>query len=106
MIQSLFQRFFGHEPQDLRPGEVDPKGGKARSVAKQRLQFLLVHDRTLLTAPQMEAMRQEIFAVLSRYVEIDPQEIAIDFQPVPDSRKMALVSNIPVKRVLLNDDTH
>lgn len=75
-------------------------GEDAGKVAKQRLQFLLVHDRVQLSASQMEALKNDLFEVLQRYVEIDEQALEVELKQLPDSRKMALVSNIPVRRVL------
>lgn len=92
MIFSLFN-WIWPRVQDAQPEEI-------KSVAKKRLQLLLVHDRVQLTAPQMDALKRDLYEVLNRYVEIDPDELAIELQQLPDSRKMALVSNIPVKRVL------
>ncbi|MCB9639298.1 MAG: cell division topological specificity factor MinE [Myxococcales bacterium] len=71
----------------------------AKSVAKQRLQFLLVHDRVHLSPGQMDELRKDLLEVLSRYVEIDEQALDVELKTLPDSRKMALVSNIPVRRV-------
>lgn len=74
----------------------------AKSVAKQRLQFLLVHDRVHLSPGQMEELRKDLIAVLSRYVEIDEHALDVELKQLPDSRKMAIVSNIPVNRVKMN----
>ncbi len=73
---------------------------KAGDVAKQRLQLLLVQDRVQLEPGQMEELKRDLLAVLSKYVEIDERFLEIELQQLPDTRKMALVSNIPVKRVL------
>jgi cell division topological specificity factor len=70
-----------------------------KTVAKQRLQFLLVHDRVHLSPGQMLELRRDLIEVLSRYVEVDDSSLDVELKQLPDSRKMALVSNIPVRRV-------
>lgn len=72
------------------------KGSK--DDAKARLKFLLVHDQVDLTPAQMEAMKSELIEVISRYVEIDNQE-GVDFRLEREEGAVALVSNIPVRRV-------
>ncbi len=70
---------------------------KSSSIAKERLQLVLVHDRGF--SPQLlEAMKSEIIAVISKYVEID--EGAIDVQITRNERQDRLVANIPVRRTL------
>lgn len=78
---------------------------KAGDVAKQRLQLLLVQDRVQLEPDQMNALKRDLLAVLSKYVEIDETALEIELQQLPETRKMALVSNIPVKRVITEEAT-
>jgi len=66
-------------------------------VARKRMQFVLMHDRLDITPDVMEAVKNDIIAVLSRYMEIDNKSIKVDFQQGKDF--MALVSNVQVKRV-------
>ena len=61
------------------------------------MQFVLMHDRLDITPDVMEAVKNDIIAVLSRYMEIDNKSIKVDFQQGKDF--MALVSNVQVKRV-------
>ena len=68
----------------------------SKSDAKKRLQVVLLHDRADLPPEQLEAMRKEIFAVLSKYVEIDLQELEFNLEKVEHS--VALVANIPIKK--------
>lgn len=73
--------------------------GEASNVAKKRLQFLLIHDRTHMPPPKMESLKRDLLEVLSRYVEVDTTQIEIALEQLPDSRQMAIVSNVPVKRI-------
>ena len=65
------------------------------AIAKERLQLVLVHDRGF--SPQLlEAMKSELIAVISKYVEID--EGGIDVQVTRTGTQDRLVANIPVRR--------
>lgn len=95
MITSLFDRFW---PRDNSSKSFAPPES-AKNIAKNRLQFLLVHDRVFLSPGQMESLKRDIFDVIAKYVEIDNDNIQIDLKPLPDSRQMALVSNVPILKV-------
>lgn len=67
------------------------------SVAKERLLTVLVHDRVKLTPDMMDAMRDEIIAVISKYVDIaDPN--AIDVSLLRSESSDHLKADIPVRR--------
>ena len=66
---------------------------KSGSMAKERLQFVLVHDRINLPPERMEAMKAEILAVISKYVSIDSDNVDIALQK--RERASLLVAEIP-----------
>jgi cell division topological specificity factor len=68
---------------------------KSKSVAKERLQFVLVQDRVKLTPDEMDAMRDELIEVLSKYIDVDSQKIEMDVRREDDMT--ALVANFPLK---------
>ncbi|MFW5885436.1 MULTISPECIES: cell division topological specificity factor MinE [Halanaerobium] len=68
---------------------------KSKSVAKERLQFVLVQDRVKLTPDEMDAMRDELIGVLSKYIDVDSQKIEMDVKREDDMT--ALVANFPLK---------
>ncbi|MEL6349816.1 MAG: cell division topological specificity factor MinE [Myxococcota bacterium] len=70
----------------------------SKEEAKQRLKFLLIHDQVDLTPAQLEEMKNEIIAVLEKYVEINSEETEFRLERSEDS--IALVSSIPVQRVI------
>jgi cell division topological specificity factor len=47
-------------------------------VARERLQILLAHERRALNQPELiSVLREEILAVLSRHVQLDPDKVQI-----------------------------
>jgi len=48
--------------------------------AKDRLQFVLLHDRLNMSPERMEAMKREILGVISKYVSIDSENVDIALQ--------------------------
>lgn len=72
-------------------------GGKSDSSksAKERLQLVLVHDRADITIATMEQMKNDIIEVISRYIDIDPQEVEINISS--EGRAQKLIADIPIK---------
>ncbi len=66
-------------------------------IARKRMQFVLMHDRVDITPDMMEALKNDIIKVLSRYMEIDNRSIKVDLEQGKDF--MALISNVQIKRV-------
>lgn len=71
---------------------------KTSSVAKDRLKLVLIHDRTMLSPKAMEQLKDELIAVISKYVDIDRDALNIEVsQETDNGRDTALVANIPIK---------
>jgi cell division topological specificity factor len=66
-------------------------------IAKDRLQFVLLHDRLNLAPERMEEMKREILAVISKYLTIDNDQVDIALQR-RDSASL-LVAEVPFLRV-------
>lgn len=72
----------------------------SRGQVKQRLKFILAHDRAALTPKMMEDLRREILEVVSKYVDLD--EDGLDFTLESDNRMTALIANLPIRKVKNN----
>ena len=75
---------------------VDRLRGKQQSAskAKERLQLVLIHDRTDLSPGQIESMRDEIIEVITRHVNIDRSAVQITVQQ--EGREQYLLAEIPI----------
>lgn len=74
--------------------------------AKERLQLVLVHDRTDLTPAQLESLKDDLIKAISKYIEIDPDAVRIDLDR--EGREQRLMADIPLKsaaRRPINDDS-
>jgi cell division topological specificity factor len=71
--------------------------GRKRSAksAKERLQLVLINDRTSLTSDELNTMKDEILQVISRHVDIDAE--AVQIQVEHDGRSQRLVADIPLR---------
>ncbi len=80
----------------------DSKGSK--DVAKERLRFVLVHDRVNNSPQFMEVLKDDMIKVISNYMEINEKEMEVNLTTTKSS--VALVANIPVNRLKRNINTH
>jgi cell division topological specificity factor len=72
-------------------GQEEPT---SREIAKQRLQLALTVDRTRISPQLLEQMKDEIIAVISKHVDIDPGGVVVSLtQQRSDHR---LVAEIPL----------
>jgi cell division topological specificity factor len=63
--------------------------------AKERLQLVLIHDRTDLTPAELDSLKDDLIEVISRHVNIDPQAVQIGMEH--DGRSQRLIADIPIK---------
>ena len=72
------------------------KAPSSREMAKERLQLVLVHDRTDISPQILEAIKDDIIAVISKHVAIDRDTVDIVF--TQSRRQARLQADIPLLR--------
>jgi len=72
-------------------------GKKSASSAKERLQLVLIHDRTDMTPAVLEALKDDLIAAISKHIEIDPTSVHIDVER--EGRSQRLIADIPLRGV-------
>lgn len=73
---------------------------KSKNVAKDRLKLVLIHDRGDFSPEKKQAIKNDLMEVLSKYVEIEPDEIRIEIVNQKDSEtgeKPQISASIPFK---------
>lgn len=78
----LLQRIFG------------PKEPTSREIAKNRLQLVLVQDRVNMSPRLLRTLKDELIAVISKYVEIDVDGMEVSLTQT--RRQTRLTADIPV----------
>lgn len=75
------------------------KPGSA-SVAKERLQIILAHERSASSAQQADylpALQRELLAVISKYVSIRPEDILVNLERQENLDVLAVKIELPEK---------
>ncbi len=80
MIKSLASRLFGK--------------GHSNRTAKNRLQMVLVQDRSGLTSTEMELFKKDLLDVISKYFAIETKDVDVEWKR--SDSETALVINTPV----------
>lgn len=78
------------------------KSENTSKCATNRLQVILMHDRTKLDPLIMNKMREELIDVFSKYVVIDKEELEIGLKNEGDA--VALMLNIPIVRAKTEEE--
>jgi cell division topological specificity factor len=81
-MSSFWDRLLGRAPET------------SARTAKERLQFVLIHDRTDLSPAVLETLKDEIIAVISKHVDIVRDGVEINL--TQSQRENKLVANIPL----------
>lgn len=79
-------RFFGRDA-----------ASNSKTVAKERLRLVLVHDRMNVSPQLLEALKEDLIKVITHYMEID--ESALEVSLNQEDNSVALMANIPVIRM-------
>lgn len=72
------------------------KDESSSQTAKERLKFVLVHDRADIPQETMEKMKNDIIKAISKYINIEPDDVVISFNH--EGREQRLMADIPIKR--------
>ncbi|MBF8285205.1 MAG: cell division topological specificity factor MinE [Anaerolineales bacterium] len=82
-MSNFFDRLLGRSPRET-----------SAQTAKERLQLVLIHDRTDVPPAVMDLLKDEIITVISRHVDIDREGVEITL--TQNQRENRLVANIPL----------
>ena len=91
MFAELRERFFGN-------GRHGGAKQHSKSMAKSRLHFVLVQDRSGLTTDDMAAFKQELVEVISRYFVIDESGFDVNYKRDTDTSTLLINSPVVVRR--------
>ncbi|HBE76330.1 MAG TPA: cell division topological specificity factor MinE [Firmicutes bacterium] len=69
----------------------------SKDMAVERLRLVLVHDRAGVTPGLMEALKEDLIQVISKYMDIDEEAMEVNLNSGEFSA--ALIASIPVKRI-------
>lgn len=70
------------------------KSASSQDIAEQRLRLVLTHDRANISPGMLEILKDEIIAVISKHLEIDTENVIVNF--TEDSRETRLMADIPI----------
>lgn len=71
------------------------KKEKSSRVARERLQIVLAHERTL-NIPFMENLKKDLLQVIAKYVDIDKENIEVKMNRLDNMEILDI--NIPLKQ--------
>jgi len=70
------------------------RGRGSRATVKNRLQLILIQDRTGVSPEILDGLREDMFQVISKYFEVEEDDVEMSLERDDDA--VALVANIPV----------
>ncbi|WML35693.1 cell division topological specificity factor MinE [Clostridium sp. OS1-26] len=75
-----------------------------KDMAKERLKLILIHDRAHVPPEILESIREDILKVISKYFEIDNEEIDVKMAKMEElpGESPALIASIPIKKMKMN----
>lgn len=75
----------------------------SKSVAKDRLKLVLIHDRANCSTELLEMMRMDILKTISKYMDFDEEELELKVSSTRSDTSgldvPALYANIPIKNI-------
>ena len=67
---------------------------KSSTIAKNRLQIMLVHDRSNVPPGLLEQVKDDIIKVIAERLEIDPEKVVVNL--AQNAQESRLVAEIPL----------
>jgi len=81
--------------------KIFPQKPKPSSIARERLQLVLMHDRSNCSPDLVELIKNDILEVLARYVDLDEMDLDMQVTSEPSEEGTEPVSvlsvDIPIK---------
>jgi cell division topological specificity factor len=74
---------------------------KTASVAKERLQIILAHERSGRNAAEpdyLPALQKELVAVIGKYIRINPDDIKVQLERQDDLEVLEVKIELPERR--------
>ena len=69
----------------------------SKDTAKERLRLVLVQDRSNVSPQLMQAIKEDLIKVISKYIDID--ESGIEVKLTTEDNAVALDASIPVRKI-------
>lgn len=75
----------------------------SKSVAKDRLKLVLIHDRANCSSEILEMIKTDILNVINKYMDVDEQGLEVKIGTTRSDRNNSqvpvLYANIPIKNI-------
>jgi cell division topological specificity factor len=73
---------------------------ESKSVAKSRLHFVLIHDRTGLEQEDLSQFRKEMIGVIEKYFVINEKDFGISYHRDRETTTLSINSPVVLKRTV------
>ncbi|HHX97204.1 MAG TPA: cell division topological specificity factor MinE [Clostridia bacterium] len=78
-------------------GKASQQEPSSKSIAKERLRLVLVHDRASISPQLLEDLKEDMLKVISTYMDIDRAATEVTLKT--DEASVALMASIPVIKI-------
>lgn len=85
MITNIFRKLFG-------------KAESSTELAKSRLHFVLVQDRSGLNQEELNTFRKEMIEVINRYFSIKEEDFEVSYEREDETTTLVINSPVVLKR--------
>ncbi len=73
---------------------------KSASIAKERLQILVAHERSSKNQPSyLPQLQQELLAVIQKYINVDQGDLSVNFEQDDDQEVLELNIILPEEKI-------